>query len=98
MYNLNETVNLPDSTTKISLLILLELHTSQGNMIQDTDEEEINHSTVTTQEYFQDSQDFSDNFYLFLSHILQIYTKIIIKHISIFLLAIGSCIFYDALS
>lgn len=66
MYNLNETVNLPDSTTKISLTILLELHTNQGNMTQDTDEEEINHSTVTTQEYFQDSQDFSDIFTHFI--------------------------------
>lgn len=66
MYNLNVTVNQPDSTTKISLTILLELHTSQGNMIQDTDEEEINHSTVTTQDYFQDSQDFSDIFTHFI--------------------------------
>lgn len=49
IYNLNETVSPPIFTTKISLMILLELHTSQGNMTQDTDEEEINHSTVTTQ-------------------------------------------------
>jgi hypothetical protein len=62
MYNLNETVNPPISTTKISLMILLELPTSQGNMTQDTDEEEINHSKVITQDYFQDSQDFSDIF------------------------------------
>lgn len=66
MYNLSETVNLPDSTTKISLTILLELHTNQGNMTLDTDEEEINHSTVTTQDYFQDSQDFSDIFTHFI--------------------------------
>ena len=66
MYNLNVTVNQPDSTTKISLTILLELHTNQGNMTQDTDEEEINHSTVTTQDYFQDSQDFSDIFTHFI--------------------------------